>query len=45
MQVAEMTFLLRVGRLTLRVQVRSSGSRMDLGAQLLLIHTERSQMR
>ncbi|TWW81188.1 hypothetical protein D4764_01G0010030 [Takifugu flavidus] len=43
-QAAEMSFLHRVAGLNLRDRVRSSDIREGLGVELLLLHTERSQL-
>ncbi|TWW59883.1 hypothetical protein D4764_06G0014130 [Takifugu flavidus] len=44
-QAAEMSFLCRVARLSLRDRVRSSAIREELGVEPLLLRVERSQMR
>ncbi|TWW59266.1 R2DM Retrovirus-related Pol polyprotein from type II retrotransposable element [Takifugu flavidus] len=43
-QAAEMSFLRRVARLSLRDRVRSSDIREELGVEPLLLHIERSQL-
>ncbi|KAK3528727.1 hypothetical protein QTP70_010164 [Hemibagrus guttatus] len=44
-QVAEMSFLCRVAGRSLRDRVRSSVTREELGAEPLLLHIERGQLR
>ncbi|TWW78306.1 hypothetical protein D4764_11G0004270 [Takifugu flavidus] len=44
-QAAEMSFLRRVARLSLRDRVRSSAIREELGVESLLLRVERSQIR
>ena len=44
-QAAEMSFLCRVARLSLRDRVSSSPIREELGVEPLLLCTERSQLR
>ncbi|KAK3538466.1 hypothetical protein QTP86_003694 [Hemibagrus guttatus] len=44
-QAAEMSFLRRVARRSLRDRVRSSVTREELGVELLLLHNERGQLR